>query len=162
MCVCGRIARTGWVILASCGQQAGRQGCERAARQQEALSLHTHIDLLFVGDQTLAKLESNRQKALELCRNQPAEMFGTGLTAAACALLAAWSRRQAQIGPGQLGLAGGAVLFGLVFLLVSGGDFATSNRYKVSLGEHLFYGKHCSLRAVGVPFLYRCLERPSA
>jgi hypothetical protein len=39
--------------------------------------------------------------------------------------------RQAQIGPGQLGLAGGAVLFGLVFLLVSGGDFATTNRYKV-------------------------------
>ena len=39
--------------------------------------------------------------------------------------------RQAQIGPGQLGLAGGALLFGLVFLLVSGGDFAPSNRYKV-------------------------------
>lgn len=38
--------------------------------------------------------------------------------------------RQAKIGPSQLGLAGGAVLFGLVFVLVSGGDFATSNRYK--------------------------------
>jgi hypothetical protein len=36
--------------------------------------------------------------------------------------------RQAKIGPGQLGLAGGAILFGLVFVLVSGGDFATTNR----------------------------------
>lgn len=39
-------------------------------------------------------------------------------------------RRRASIGPGQLGLAAGAVLFGLVFVLVAGGDFATSNRYK--------------------------------
>ncbi|KAF6263842.1 hypothetical protein COO60DRAFT_1698539 [Scenedesmus sp. NREL 46B-D3] len=38
--------------------------------------------------------------------------------------------RQAKIGPGQLGLAGGAILFGLVFVLVAGGDFATTNRYK--------------------------------
>eukprot|EP00775_Hariotina_reticulata_P001571 gene1571-1910_t len=38
--------------------------------------------------------------------------------------------REAKIGPGQLGLAGGAVLLGLVFVLVSGGDFATTNRYK--------------------------------
>jgi hypothetical protein len=39
--------------------------------------------------------------------------------------------REAKIGPGQLGLAAGAVLFGLVFLIVSSGDFATTNRYKV-------------------------------
>eukprot|EP00879_Flechtneria_rotunda_P026328 GHRR01028068.1.p1 GENE.GHRR01028068.1~~GHRR01028068.1.p1 ORF type:complete len:444 (+),score=218.28 GHRR01028068.1:833-2164(+) len=38
--------------------------------------------------------------------------------------------RQAKIGPGQAGLALGAVLFGLVFVLVSGGDFASTNRYK--------------------------------
>ncbi|WIA42438.1 hypothetical protein OEZ86_008435 [Tetradesmus obliquus] len=38
--------------------------------------------------------------------------------------------REAKIGPGQLGLAGGAILFGLVFVLVAGGDFATTNRYK--------------------------------
>lgn len=35
-----------------------------------------------------------------------------------------------RYGPGQLGLAGGALLLGLVFLLVSGGDYATSKRYK--------------------------------
>lgn len=50
-----------------------------------------------------------------------------------CARTCCWRHgcRSAQIGPGQLGLAGGAILFGLVFLLVSGGDFAPSNRYKV-------------------------------
>lgn len=47
-----------------------------------------------------------------------------------CMLLSGLCCRQAKIGPSQLGLAGGAVLFGLVFVLVSGGDFATSNRYK--------------------------------
>lgn len=38
--------------------------------------------------------------------------------------------RQAKIGPGQVGLAVGALLFGLAFVLVSGGDFATTSRYK--------------------------------
>lgn len=38
--------------------------------------------------------------------------------------------RNAQFGPGQLGLAAGALAFGLVFLVVSGGDYASSKRYK--------------------------------
>lgn len=37
--------------------------------------------------------------------------------------------KNAQFGPGQLFLAGGAVVFGLVFLLSTGGDFAVSNRF---------------------------------
>jgi hypothetical protein len=45
----------------------------------------------------------------------------------ACCLLC-FARREAKIGPGQLGLAGGAILFVLVFVLVSSGDFATTNR----------------------------------
>jgi tetratricopeptide (TPR) repeat protein len=38
--------------------------------------------------------------------------------------------RSAQFGPSQIGIAVGAVIFGLVFVLVSGGDFLPNNRYK--------------------------------
>eukprot|EP00955_Chlamydomonas_euryale_P025585 270047-Chlamydomonas_euryale.AAC.3 len=38
--------------------------------------------------------------------------------------------RTAQIGPSQVGLAIGAVVLGLLFVVVSGEDFATSKRYK--------------------------------
>lgn len=37
--------------------------------------------------------------------------------------------KTAQFGPGQLFLAGGAVVFGLAFLLSTGGDFAVSKRF---------------------------------
>ncbi len=40
------------------------------------------------------------------------------------------SLRSAQFGPNQLAVAGGAIIFGLVFVLVSGGDFLASNRFK--------------------------------
>lgn len=38
--------------------------------------------------------------------------------------------RSAQFGPSQVGIAVGAIIFGLVFVLVSGGDFLPNNRYK--------------------------------
>lgn len=38
--------------------------------------------------------------------------------------------RAASIGPGKLGLAVGAIVLGLVLVLVSGADFAPSSRYK--------------------------------
>ena len=41
------------------------------------------------------------------------------------------SLRQAQFGPNQIAVAGGAIIFGLVFVLVSGVDFSPSNRFQV-------------------------------
>lgn len=38
--------------------------------------------------------------------------------------------RSMQFGPNQLGVAAGAIIFGLVFVLVSGGDYTPSNRFK--------------------------------
>eukprot|EP00983_Pelagomonas_calceolata_P099916 1158509-Pelagomonas_calceolata.AAC.2 len=38
--------------------------------------------------------------------------------------------KSAQFGPNQIAVAGGAIIFGLVFVLVSGGDFAPDNRFK--------------------------------
>ncbi|KAF5829078.1 hypothetical protein DUNSADRAFT_16611 [Dunaliella salina] len=38
--------------------------------------------------------------------------------------------KSAQFGPNQIAVAGGAIIFGLVFVLVSGGDFAPSNRFQ--------------------------------
>ncbi len=38
--------------------------------------------------------------------------------------------KNAQIGPSQVGIAVSAVVFGLVFVLVAGGDFVPSNRFK--------------------------------
>jgi hypothetical protein len=63
-----------------------------------------------------------------LCRGSPALLrlvYASQRLPVFCLLCA---HRQAKIGPGQLGLAGGAILFILVFVLVSSGDFATTNR----------------------------------
>uniref|UniRef100_A0A7S0X244 Uncharacterized protein n=1 Tax=Chlamydomonas leiostraca TaxID=1034604 RepID=A0A7S0X244_9CHLO len=38
--------------------------------------------------------------------------------------------KTAQFGPNQVGVAAGAIIFGLVFVLVAGGDFAPNNRFK--------------------------------
>lgn len=38
--------------------------------------------------------------------------------------------KSAQFGPNQVGVAAGAIIFGLVFVLVAGGDLAPNNRFK--------------------------------
>lgn len=40
------------------------------------------------------------------------------------------SLKSAQFGPNQLAVAGGAIIFGLIFVLVSGGELQPNNRFK--------------------------------